>query len=241
MLTSEELDYTFKKANFELSVKNAHEKGVWKFILKQQNFWAIAIARFLKKTDMAVLFLLDTDVSCHGKKMNLKDIAIFGWIPFLAADLGSFVGGMLSPFYQKFGAKVLTARKLAVTTAALLMPFALLIASTPSGVWAVFWFCFGTSATTVRRIPLDVPGGFVPFPQCRYRQRLFRIFRLFQRYVVYSDSRMGGNEYRLQTYLCGNRFPHIYAAFFIWTMMKDPYYATNKQNISATTPSRNYL
>ena len=101
MLTSEELDY-IQKGKLELSVEEApHEKGVWKFILKQQNFWAIAIARFLAEPAWQFFSYWIPMYLVMERKMNLKDIAIFGWIPFLAADLGSFVGGMLSPLLSE--------------------------------------------------------------------------------------------------------------------------------------------
>jgi ACS family hexuronate transporter-like MFS transporter len=95
------------------------------------------------------------------KGMDLKKMAVFAWMPFLAADFGSFIGGLLSPMYQKLGLKVLTSRKAAMTTAALLMPFALLIASAPTGEWAVFWFCFGAFghqciSATLLTLPADL-------------------------------------------------------------------------------------
>jgi hypothetical protein len=34
--------------------------------------------------------------------MNLKEIAIFAWLPFLAADLGGIFGGYLSPLLMKY-------------------------------------------------------------------------------------------------------------------------------------------
>jgi ACS family hexuronate transporter-like MFS transporter len=93
--------------------------------------------------------------------MNLKQIAYFAWIPFLAADLGSFVGGMLSPMFQKMGLKVITARKASMTAAACMMPFALFIAKAPSGEWAILWFCcaaFGHNciSATLLTLPADL-------------------------------------------------------------------------------------
>jgi hypothetical protein len=35
-------------------------------------------------------------VSARG--MDIRQFALFGWLPFLAADLGSVVGGYLSPY-----------------------------------------------------------------------------------------------------------------------------------------------
>ena len=33
--------------------------------------------------------------------MDLKEIALFAWLPFFAADLGGLFGGYLSPFLMK--------------------------------------------------------------------------------------------------------------------------------------------
>jgi ACS family hexuronate transporter-like MFS transporter len=38
--------------------------------------------------------------------MNIKEIALFAWLPFLAADIGGILGGYLCPFFMKyFGAE----------------------------------------------------------------------------------------------------------------------------------------
>ena len=38
----------------------------------------------------------------NERHMNLKEIAVFAWLPFLAADLGGIFGGYLSPLLMKF-------------------------------------------------------------------------------------------------------------------------------------------
>ena len=118
------------------------------------------------------------------------------------------------------------------------MPFALLIASAPSGVWAVFWFCFGAFghnclSATLLTLPADLfpsrsvatANGFSGF----FGYFGGMLFTLIVGWVVMSTG------YRPIFVVIA--FLDIFAAFFIWTMMKDPSYATNKQNISATTPS----
>jgi ACS family hexuronate transporter-like MFS transporter len=160
LITSQELAY-IQQGQQELPVEQVAEKGIWKLVLKQQNFWGIALARFLSEPAWQFFSYWIPSYLVSQRGMNLKQIALFAWIPFLAADLGSFVGGLLSPMYQKFGFKVLTARKMSMTTAALLMPFALLIAKAPSGEWAVFWFCFGAFghnciSATLLTLPADL-------------------------------------------------------------------------------------
>jgi MFS transporter, ACS family, hexuronate transporter len=55
------------------------------------------------------------------RHFDLKQIALFAWMPFLAADLGCLFGGALVIFLQKRGVSLITARKWAFTVGALLM------------------------------------------------------------------------------------------------------------------------
>ncbi len=161
MITPEELAH-IQQGQRELYIEETpREKGVWKVVLGQRNFLGIAIARFLSEPAWQFFTYWIPMYLVTQRGMNLKQIALFGWIPFLAADLGSFVGGLLSPMYQKIGFSVLNARRVSMTTAALLMPFALLIAKAPSGEWAVFWFCFGAFghnciSATLLTLPADL-------------------------------------------------------------------------------------
>jgi ACS family hexuronate transporter-like MFS transporter len=54
--------------------------------------------------------------------MDLKHIALFAWIPFLAADFGCLFGGLIAMTLQKrAGLSVINARRCAFTTGAVLM------------------------------------------------------------------------------------------------------------------------
>ncbi len=54
---------------------------------------------------------------------NLKEIAMFAWMPMLFADLGCIVGGYLPPLFQRwFGVNLIVSRKMVVTMGALLSP-----------------------------------------------------------------------------------------------------------------------
>lgn len=53
---------------------------------------------------------------------NLKEIAMFAWMPMLFADLGCILGGYLPPLFQKhFKVNLIVSRKLVVTMGGLLM------------------------------------------------------------------------------------------------------------------------
>jgi ACS family hexuronate transporter-like MFS transporter len=54
--------------------------------------------------------------------MDLKHIALFAWLPFLAADFGCMFGGLISAFLQKHaGAGLINARRGAFSVGAALM------------------------------------------------------------------------------------------------------------------------
>jgi ACS family hexuronate transporter-like MFS transporter len=163
LITPEELQYiTEGQKELQAGGKNAGpQKNVWKLIMGQRNFWGIALARFLSEPAWQFFSYWIPIYFVTQRGVNLKQFALFGWLPFLAADIGSFAGGVLSPFYQKLGFKVLTARKLSMTTAALIMPFAVLIIKAPTVGWALLWFCvaaFGHQciSATLMTLPADL-------------------------------------------------------------------------------------
>ncbi len=93
--------------------------------------------------------------------MNLRQMGYFAWVPFLAADLGSIIGGILSPFFIKMGLSVIAARKCSAAVCALLMMFVVFVGGAPYAGWAIFFFCIGAFAhqamsATLLTLPADV-------------------------------------------------------------------------------------
>lgn len=163
MITAEELQY-ITEGQKELQVQESGPvKNTWKLVLFQRNFWGIALARFLSEPAWQ-FFSYWIPIYFVERGVNLSEFALFGWLPFLAADIGSFVGGVLSPFYHKLGFKVLTSRKLSMTTAACMMPLAFFITKSPVS-WAIVWFCVAAFShqcisATLMTLPADL------FPKC---------------------------------------------------------------------------
>jgi MFS transporter, ACS family, hexuronate transporter len=90
------------------------ERLTWKStvpLLKRSETWAVVLGRSL--TDPVwwfYVFWLPQYLS-DTRGFSLKQIAIFAWIPFVAADLGNFAGGLASGALVKRGMPVLRARK----------------------------------------------------------------------------------------------------------------------------------
>jgi len=91
-------------------------------ILGQRNFWGIALPRFLADPTWGTLsFWLPLYLS-SVRHMDLKQIAMFAWLPFLAADFGCVFGGLVAMQLQKrAGLSVINARRSAFTLGAVLM------------------------------------------------------------------------------------------------------------------------
>jgi ACS family hexuronate transporter-like MFS transporter len=107
-------------------------------ILRQRNFWGIAIPRFLADPTWGTLsFWLPLYLS-SVRHMDLKQIALYAWLPFLAADLGCVFGGMVGMACQKYGKlSLVNARRCAFSLGAFLMLFVGFVGFVQSGTAAV--------------------------------------------------------------------------------------------------------
>ena len=70
-------------------------------VLSTRRFWAIAQARFFAEPAWQTFSFWIPLYLATQRHMDLKQIAMFAWLPFLAADLGGLFGGYLSPFLMK--------------------------------------------------------------------------------------------------------------------------------------------
>jgi ACS family hexuronate transporter-like MFS transporter len=108
-----------------LSGQETHLAGAGKpsfrTILQQRNFWGIAIPRFLADPTWGTLTFWLPLYLTTVRGFDLKQIALFAWLPFLAADLGCMFGGTISIGLQKRGVGLINARRTAFTVGALLM------------------------------------------------------------------------------------------------------------------------
>jgi MFS transporter, ACS family, hexuronate transporter len=159
-LSAEELAH-IREGQHELPVDEAPERGVWRVVLPQRNFWALALARFLAEPAWQFFTYWIPLYLSSERHLNLQQIAYFAWVPFLAADVGCVFGGFLSPLFIARGFSVLTARKAAATVPALLMVCAIFIGRAPTAPWAIVFFSIGAFAhqalsSTLLTLPADL-------------------------------------------------------------------------------------
>ena len=82
----------------------------WLALAKSSNVWGVVLGRAL--TDPIwwfYVFWLPQYLS-DARGFSLKRIALFAWIPFVAADLGNFTGGLISGYCIRRGVPVIRAR-----------------------------------------------------------------------------------------------------------------------------------
>lgn len=116
----------------------------WREILRTRTFWSIAIPRFLAEPAWQTFNFFIPLYLVEAKGMDLKSVAAFAWLPFLASDAGSLLGGYYAPWLmRRFGVSLLASRKIVVTTGAALMVGPAVIGLTVSPAMAILLFCVG--------------------------------------------------------------------------------------------------
>jgi ACS family hexuronate transporter-like MFS transporter len=90
-------------------------------ILGRRNFWGIALPRFLADPTWGTLTLWVPTYLFKARHFDLKHIALFAWMPFLAADIGCMAGGLIVVALQRRGINLINARRCAFTFGAFLM------------------------------------------------------------------------------------------------------------------------
>jgi len=132
----------------------------WLELLKYRQVWAIVLSRFL--TD-PVWWLYITWLPLYlykARGFDLKQIGQFAWLPYVAADAGSLLGGWASGYFIKRGWTANKARKAVIVVAALLMSAGIPAALAESTMAALAFIClvtfgFQSWINNVQTLPSD--------------------------------------------------------------------------------------
>lgn len=112
-------------------------------ILSSRTFWAIALPRFLAEPAWQTFNFFIPLYLVAVWDLELRDIALWAWLPFLAADFGSLAAGLLPPVLMRRGLGMIASRKVTMTVGALCMigPACIGLAGSPG--LAIALFCIG--------------------------------------------------------------------------------------------------
>ena len=112
-------------------------------LLRQRNFWGIALPRFLADPTWGTLTFWMPLYLVTARGFDLKQIALFAWLPFVAADLGCLFGPALALGLQRRGVGLINARRLTFTLGALLMTGMMFVGFVTSPYAAIALLCLG--------------------------------------------------------------------------------------------------
>ena len=119
LLSDEERGYI--AAGQEKSLESGSRPSILA-LLKQRNFWGIGLPRFLADPAWGTLTVWLPLYLSKVRHMDLKHIAIFAWLPFLAADFGCMSGGVIGGTLQKyFRISLINSRRCVFTLGAFIM------------------------------------------------------------------------------------------------------------------------
>ncbi|NKJ44029.1 MFS transporter [Novosphingobium sp. SG720] len=112
-------------------------------VLRTRAFWGIAVPRFLSEPAWQTFNFFIPLYLVAVWKLDLKAIAVWSWLPFLAADMGSLAAGVLPAWLMRRGAGLVPSRKITMTLGALCMvgPACIGLAGSPG--MAIALFCVG--------------------------------------------------------------------------------------------------
>ena len=140
-LSDEERDYI--QAGQEQHLRgDGTRPSVWK-IIRQRNFWGIALPRFLADPTWGTLSFWVPLYFSTVWHFDLRQIGLFAWLPFLAADLGCLFGGTISLALQKRGVGLINARRGAFSVGACLMIGVGFVGFVQSPYVAIALLCLG--------------------------------------------------------------------------------------------------
>jgi MFS transporter, ACS family, hexuronate transporter len=144
-----------------------HKPVSWAILLKRREVWGIILGRFFGDPiwwlylNWMPLYLFE------ARGFSLKEIAAFGWVPFVAAGTGALSGGALSGWLLRNGWETLRARKAAIIIGTLFMTagFGTAFATSPYLALALIsltMFGFQFWVGNVQTLPSDLfPVGAV--------------------------------------------------------------------------------
>jgi len=120
-LSDEERDYIISGQEAQHQTGNTRKMSALE-IIRNRQFWGIALPRFLAEPACGTFNAWIPPFTFKVYGFNLKEIAMFAWMPMLFADFGCILGGYLPPLFQRwFGVNLIVSRKMVVTMGAVLM------------------------------------------------------------------------------------------------------------------------
>lgn len=132
----------------------------WRQLLGVRQTWGLVLGRGL--TDPVWFFITDWfAIYLVAKKIRLEEGILAFWIPFIAADIGNFLGGGVSGWLVRRGWNVLTARKVVIGVTGCGMSMIVLAIFTSdlytlAALFSITTCCYAAWSTMALTLPADL-------------------------------------------------------------------------------------
>jgi ACS family hexuronate transporter-like MFS transporter len=112
-------------------------------LARRRDLWGIALPRLLADPVWGMLSFWMPLYLARVRGFDLTQIALFAWLPFLAADLGCLFGPAVVAFLQRRGIDLIDARRAAFTLGAVLMTGMAFVGLATNPYAAIALLCLG--------------------------------------------------------------------------------------------------
>ncbi|MDO8539894.1 MAG: MFS transporter [Opitutaceae bacterium] len=119
-------------------------RPAWRDILRQRSVWGLVLSRIASDPVWYFYLFWLPDYLQRIRHLSLAEIGLYGWIPFLFADLGCVFGGMASDRLIRRGWPAARARFAVLCSVALLAPFGAMVGFMESTAAAIAVTCMIT-------------------------------------------------------------------------------------------------
>ena len=120
------------------------ERKSWRELLRQRKVWGLVLPRLASDPVWYFYLFWLPDYFQRIRHLSLAEIGIYGWIPFLAADVGCIFGGAASDWLIRRGWTAPRARFAMLGLVGLLAPFGALVGYFESTAAAISITCLIT-------------------------------------------------------------------------------------------------
>ncbi|KEY99141.1 MFS transporter [Sphingobium indicum] len=136
-----ERDYILNNQEARLAARP--EKPSVLALARRRDLWGIALPRLLADPVWGMLSFWMPLYLARVRGFDLGQIALFAWLPFLAADLGCLFGPAVVAFLQRRGIDLVDARRAAFTLGAVLMTGMAFVGLATNPYAAIALLCLG--------------------------------------------------------------------------------------------------
>ena len=137
LITEDELALIGREAK---RTKVTHRVSL-KTLLPRRNLWAISLPRMFADPTWAALGFWMPLYLVTVRHLDLKQIALFAWLPFLTADAGCLFAGLFAGWLNRRGVTLINAKRITFTLAACLMTLIPLLNFVTTTGMAITLFC----------------------------------------------------------------------------------------------------